>query len=335
MMIKLKTLKISLLIFFVLLGFENFAPTKAFAGNDMTCVYNSDGSIDVAGIGSITAIDGTTTATTAFSTSNGSGQQNCGLTPVSSTFTVEQVALCTAAPVRATTSSAVDLSNCFTVFSGSASVTLGSVGDSAVINSGSVVPPPAGVFTHAYLKITNSFQLRAWAYLDEAVLYTGSSDLTSAGAYCYTITVSGANDAFNNAKCDNTTTNSSSAGTSTLYFNCFEGTCPTDTSLDDTAGYYTGSVNNITGASGATMYIDLVQTSGLRGGYASCNNGGCPAVDVIEELGTSVGSTSLVPTGLEVSFLFSQGALIYDDNAAPSISFRQGPMQFIFIPTYN
>lgn len=335
MMIKLKSLKIFLLVFFILLGFENFAPTKAFAGNDMTCVYNSDGSIDVAGIGSITAIDGTTTATTAFSTSNGSGQQNCGLTPVSSTFTVEKVALCTAAPVRATTSSAVDLSNCFTVFSGSASITLGSVGDSAVINSGSVVPPPAGVFTHAYLKITNSFQLRAWAYLDEAVLYTGSSDLTSAGAYCYTITVSGANDAFNNAKCDNTTTNSSSAGTSTLYFNCFEGTCPTDTSLDDTAGYYTGSVNNITGASGATMYIDLVQTSGLRGGYASCNNGGCPAVDVIEEFGISVGSTSLVPTGLEVSFLFSQGALIYDDNAAPSISFRQGPMQFIFIPTYN
>ena len=52
------------------------------------------------------------------------------------------------------------------------------------------------------------------------------------------------------------------------------------------------------------MYIDLVQTSGLRGGYATCNGGGCPAIDVIEEFGTSVGSESLVPTGLDVSFLF-------------------------------
>ena len=334
MMIKLKTLKISLLVFFLLLGFESFTPTKAFAGNDMSCVYNSDGSIDVAGVGSITAFDGTTTATTAFSTANGSGLQNCGITPVSSTFTVEQVALCTAAPVRATASTTVDLSNCFTVFSGSATVTLGTVGDSAVINSGSVVPPPAGVFTHAYLKITNSFQLSAWAYLD-VTTYTGSNS-GSTGAFCYTTTVSGANDAFNNAICDNTTSESSSAGTSTLYFNCFNDTCPSNTDDDDTTGYYTGSVNNITGASGATMYIDLVQTSGLRGGYASCNGGGCPAIDVIEEFGTSVGSASLVPTGLDVSFLFSQGALIYDDNATPpKISFRQGPMQFIFAPTYN
>jgi len=116
MMIKLKTLKISLLVFFLLLGFESFTPTKAFAGNDMSCVYNSDGSIDVAGVGTITAFDGTTTPITAFSTANGSGLQNCGITPVSSTFTVEQVALCTAAPVRATTSSTIDLSNCFTVF---------------------------------------------------------------------------------------------------------------------------------------------------------------------------------------------------------------------------
>ena len=83
------------------------------------------------------------------------------------------------------------------------------------------------------------------------------------------------------------------------------------------------------------MYIDLVQTSGLRGGYATCNGGGCPAIDVIEEFGTSVGSESLVPTGLDVSFLFSQGALIYDYNATPAISFRQGPMQFIFTPIYN
>ena len=334
MMIKLKTLKISLLVFFLLLGFESFTPTKAFAGNDMSCVSNSDGSIDVAGVGSVTAFDGTTTATTAFSAVNLSGLQNCGITPVSSTFTVEQVALCTAAPVRATTSTTVDLSNCFTVFSGSATVTLGTVGDSAVINSGSVVPPPAGVFTHAYLKITNSFQLSAWAYLD-VTTYTGSNS-GSTGAFCYTTTVSGANDAFNNAICDNTTSESSSAGTSTLYFNCFNDTCPSNTDDDDTTGYYTGSVNNITGASGATMYIDLVQTSGLRGGYASCNGGGCPAIDVIEEFGTSVGSASLVPTGLDVSFLFSQGALIYDDNGTPpKISFRQGPMQFIFAPTYN
>lgn len=267
-------------------------------------------------------------------------------------FTVKRLAVCTAAPTAPTNAlfdgadAAVDLTNCKILFNGTATAILSAVGQTVEINSGEVLNPGSGVFTHVFIEAVPVIGIQASVNLglsstyangyDSRTSYLGSSsgtlDASATTGYCYTVAGDHINSARNNATCGTT----NAAGLSLITMYCMDSACETDSGTD----YVTDWRTAMTVDGSAITFYYVSSTTGALCNTANCY--GTPGlVQGIQTLATPVGSNSLVPTSFNINFRIStatvvdqEGGINNNSSGNNKIAFRPGPIALTFNVNY-
>ena len=154
--------------------------------------------------------------------------------------------LCTALPAAPTTTSAIDLTACSQIYSnpdGDGYVDISSVGNPSSPTGGTLIQPPAGVFTHVVLEAKNVMGLQGYFISDggrPTLTGTHASPGTgSSGGYCYTVAGSYTNSILANARCGEAL---GDYGMALVTMNCFDDICRSAGTLaqNDSAGVLDG-----------------------------------------------------------------------------------------------
>jgi len=185
--------------------------------------------------------------------------------------------LCTALPAAPTTTTAIDLTACSQIYSnpdGVGYVDISSVGNPSPPTGGTLIQPPAGVFTHVVLEAKNVMGLQGYFISDGGQTTLTGTHATSpgtagSGGSCYTVAGSYTNSLLANARCGDVL---GDYGMALVTMNCFDDICRSagtlaenttasivDGQWDSTAGYsaipgndWQYSPNNGGGTDGAT-----------------------------------------------------------------------------------
>jgi hypothetical protein len=339
-MIKIRNFFTRLFSIIILVMCFQFIDTKSYAADagtyDPTCTLVG-GVWDVSAHTGSASLDGAT----------------CVTQPEILQFTVKRLAVCTAAPTAPTNvlfdgaDAAVDLTNCRILFNGTATAILSAVGQTVEINSGEVLNPGSGVFTHVFIEALPVIGIQASVNIgltslyangyDARTSYTGSNDdsaldaSTTAG-YCYTVTGSHINSVRNNAACGAT----AAGGLSLITMYCMDSACETDSGTT----YVTDWRTAMTVDGSAITFYYVNSTTGVLCNTANCY--GTPGlVQGIQTLATPVGSDTAVPTSFNINFRIStavvvdqEGGIDNDATGGNKIAFRPGPIALTFDINY-
>ena len=339
-MIKIRNFFTRLFSIIILVMCFQFIDTKSYAADagtyDPTCTLVG-GVWDVRGHTGAANLNGAT----------------CVTQPEILQFTVKRLAVCTAAPTAPTNvlfdgaDAAVDLTNCKILFNGTATAILSAVGQTVEINSGEVLNPGSGVFTHVFIEALPVIGIQASVNIglttlytngyDGKTIYTGSNDdstldTTLAAGYCYTVAGSYINSVRDNAACGTT----AAGGLSLITMYCMDSACETDSGSANVTDWRTA----MTVDGNAITFYYVNSTTGVLCNTANCY--GTPGlVQGIQTLATPVGSDTAVPTSFNINFRTSTAVVVdqeggIDNNSLGNdkIAFRPGPIALTFDVNY-
>ena len=236
----------------------------------------------------------------------------CETTPAAYEITVYNIYLCTSAPTAPTTTSAMDLSNCSTVFENSSGATATLTQGGTVSLSGTATIPPPGTYTHGLVYMDNIFKLTA--AFEFSASQTGL--VSGSGVYCATSgntgTTSSSGDHSNNSICDSSPV---TAQQFTEILNSFD-----STSFDATA-----SATNIN-STGVNMAAYLVDADT----NLSANDSDSDRLFVSTTFASNIEATTST-SQVGISFNVGEGMFLGDDGSG-NLQMGTGPFQMtIFV----
>ena len=334
---KLKQTKRIFAIFFMVFLFQSTSSFFEAKAADAACVVTADGYVDW---GSMVDSSGSTGATV------------CQTEPVSITMYPIGLYICTAEPTPPTTTTAVDLSDCFRIYEGDGTSPVELTSTSTSRPAGTFTVPPAGVYTHAVLWANSLMGVKNFVQVDSDIT-GGASGASGDAGYCWTTSgLTTLNSARLNATCG-ATVDAATYGTTYLDMECFDDACTYDGTDDISDGQYKADTGEIPGTDwqyvdGVTSSISSTDSSGNTRStdvvvmntdtLLLCSPSTCmSAVDV--ETGTTGVNKSFMmaqtfptvidtggktPTNFYVNFQMSTGTL-FDVSNSSLAAWRQGP----------
>ena len=334
---KLKQTKRLLAIFFMVFLFQSTSSFFEAKAADAACVVTSDGYLDHGSM-----VD-----------SDGNAATVCQTEPVSITMYPYGLYICTAAPIAPTTTTAVDLSDCFRMYEGDGTSPVELTSTSTSRPAGIFTVPPAGVYTHAVLWANSLMGVKNFVQVTDNITGGASGDSGDAG-YCWTTAdLTTQNTALANATCG-ATIDTTTYGTTYLDMECFDDTCAyTGVAANDFGdGEWTALANTIPGtdwqyvdgvtssisstdSSGVTRSTDVVvintdtlllcsPTACMFGTGSEVGKSGVnKSFMMAQTFPTVIDTGGKAPTNFYVNFQMSTGTLF--DVSAGTAAWRQGP----------
>ena len=336
---KLKQTKKILVIFFMVFLFQSTSSFFEAKAADVVCVTDGDGYVDWANM-----VD-----------SGGNAATVCQTEPVSITMYPYGLYICTAAPTAPTTTTAVDLSDCFRMYEGDGTSPVELTSTSTSRPAGIFTVPPAGVYTHAVLWANSLMGVKNFVQVTDNITGGASGDSGGAG-YCWTTAdLTTQNTALANATCG-ATIDTTTYGTTYLDMECFDDTCAyTGVAANDFGdGEWTALANTIPGtdwqyvdgvtssisstdSSGVTRSTDVVvintdtlllcsPTACMFGTGSEVGKSGVnKSFMMAQTFPTVIDTGGKAPTNFYVNFQMSTGTLFDVSADAGTAAWRQGP----------
>lgn len=220
--------------------------------------------------------------------------QNCNLQPEVQQVTLYRLFVCTTKPTAPTSSTAANLTNCAPMYSNSAGQTI-TVTKTATSALTGTTRPANATYTHAYVEISPSWQVKAKATFSSAM---SDSNGTTSGTQCWSIANAANNGNLFNwsirtqgsmdlvTKCG-TTTDSTYAAT-TIVTNSFDGSS------------FVNAVTNAPISNGGTTSLTNKLDTYLLASSGFLATPGNPAVNNANSV-SKIGAVLTLPTSLTIS----------------------------------
>jgi hypothetical protein len=220
--------------------------------------------------------------------------QNCNLQPEVQQITLYRLFVCTSKPTAPTSNTTANLTSCASLYSNSAGQTI-TVTKTATSALTGTTRPANATYTHAYVEISPSWQVKAKAAFSSAM---GDSNGTTSGTTCWSIANAANNGNLYNwsirtqgsmdlvTKCGATTDNTYAA--TTIVTNSFDGSS------------FVNAVTNAPISNGGTTSLTNKLDSYLLASSGFLATPGIPAVNNANSV-SKIGAVLTLPTSLTIS----------------------------------
>ena len=236
---------------------------------------------------------------TGTDTSGLSAGDYCYVQPTYYGITVYEMGLCIGAPTAPTTTSAMDVSNCSIAFSNPAGSLVSVENGATSTPSGTFSRPADGAYTHAYMRLNNTFLIKASVNF-------GAGHASGIAQFCTSNTGTGDNENGGVAA-----TCAGAAGTPGL----------TTTELTDFSGSSSSGTNTTTVGNLTVYLLDSIQN--MTAVATEMDQAGAAGIFGVQAFTTPVVVTDAT-TALDAAITVSQGSTI-SLNAGPAVTVDSGP----------
>ena len=239
---------------------------------------------------------------TGTDTSGLSAGDYCYVQPTYYGITVYEMGLCVGAPTAPTTTSAMDTSNCSVAFSNPAGSLVVVENGATSTPTGTFTRPANGNYTHAYMRLNNTFLIKASVNF-------GAGHASGIAQFCTSNTGTGDND--NGGVAAACAGAAGTPGLTTTELTDFSGASSSDTS--------SATVGNLT-----VYLLDSTQNMTIA---AEMDQAGASGIFGVQAFTTPVVVTSTT-TALDAAITVSQGSTI-SLNAGPAVTVDSGPFTLV------